>query len=99
MLYADDIFIVDETREYISRRIHNWGNMLERTNFKFMCIKTTQEEIPKCKAFYYLRFRIQMHGKIKKDVDNKIKAESMKWKINIRNNVIKSMPTRLKYKC
>lgn len=56
-------------------------------------------EVPKCEAFRYLGSIIQKNGGIKEDVDHRIKAGWMKWKMTSGVLCDKRMPIKLKAKC
>ena len=56
-------------------------------------------EVPKCEAFRYLGSIIQKNGGIKEDVDYRIKAGWMKWKMTSSVLCDKRMPIKLKAKC
>src|SRR4051812_42173312 len=56
-------------------------------------------EVSKCEAFCYLGFIIQRNGGIKDDVDHRIKAGWMRWKMTFEVLCDKRVPIKLKAKC
>ncbi|KAG5620749.1 hypothetical protein H5410_005967 [Solanum commersonii] len=85
MLFADDILLIDETRDRVNARLEMWRQVLEFKGFRLSRTKTE-----------YLR--IQGSGDIDEDVTHRIGVAWMKWRLASGVLCDKKIPSRLKGK-
>jgi hypothetical protein len=118
MLFADDIVLVDESREGVNAKLERWRRALESRGFKISRTKTEYmdcnfsghiqsvettvkietHEIPRKDSFRYLGSMISKDGEIDEDVEHRIRAGWLKWRLASGVLCDRQMPTKLKGK-
>ncbi|KAG5615078.1 hypothetical protein H5410_014902 [Solanum commersonii] len=103
MLFADDIVLIDETRDKVNARLEVWRQALESKGFM---LSRTKIEYLRCKFSdvveeadaEYLGSVIQGSGDIDEDVTHRIRVAWMKWRLASGVLCDKKIPSRLKGK-
>ncbi|KAG5606935.1 hypothetical protein H5410_028427 [Solanum commersonii] len=90
MLFADDIVLIDETRDRV-----NASDVVEEADVE---VRLATQIIPKRESFKYLGLRIQGSGDIDEDVTHRIGVAWMKWRLASGVLCDKKIPSRLKGK-
>ncbi|WMV56372.1 hypothetical protein MTR67_049757 [Solanum verrucosum] len=107
MLFADDIVLIDETRDRVNARLEVWRRTkTEYLGCKFSDaldeadgeVKLDTQIIPKKESFKYLGVVIQGSGDIDDDVTHRIGAAWMKWRLASGVLCDKKVPPKLKGK-
>ncbi|KAL9256755.1 Pyridoxal kinase-like protein [Drosera capensis] len=75
MLFADDIVLIDETREGVSAKFESWCEKLEVKE-----VRMGMEVFPRTHCFKYLGSVVQENGEIDEDIVQRTRAEWNKWR-------------------
>lgn len=104
MLFADDIVLVDESRDGVNAKLERWREALKSKGFKISRTKTEymvcnsskhierveiivrieDHDIPQSDSFRYIGSIISNDGEIDEDVEHRIKAGWLKWRLTSR---------------
>jgi len=114
MLFANDIVLMDESRDGVSAKpdvLESKGFKISHTKTEYMdcnfsryiqrattTMKIEAKEIPQRDTYHYLRSIISKDGKIDEDVEHTIKTGWLKWRLTSRVLCDGQMSTGLKRK-
>ena len=96
MMFADDIVICSESKEWLERKLESWRYALERRGMKvnrrkteYMCVNERQdkgtvkmqgEEVAKVEDFKYLGSTVQSNGECGREVKKRVQAGWNGWR-------------------
>ena len=96
MMFADDIVICSESKEWLERKLESWRYALERRGMKvnrrkteYMCVNERQdkgtvkmqgEEVAKVEDFKYLGSTVQSNGECGREVKKRVQAGRNGWR-------------------
>ena len=114
MMYADDVVLLNETKEEAERELERWRDALEkrglrvsRSKTEYLCIgpevngpaiSMGEDEIPEVKEFKYLGSTVQQDGGCNIEVRKRTQAGWNSWRKVTGVMCDKRMPARLKGK-
>ena len=97
MMFADDIVICSESKEWLEQKLESWRYALERRGMKvnrrkteYMCVNERQvkgtvkmqgEEVAKVEDFKYLGSIVQSNGECGREVKKRVQAGWNGWRI------------------
>ena len=97
MMFADDIVICSESKEWLEQKLESWIYALERRGMKvnrrkteYMCVNERQdkgtvkmqgEEVAKVEDFKYLGSTVQSNGECGREVKKRVQAGWNGWRI------------------
>ena len=95
MMFADDIVICSESKEWLEQKLESWRYALERRGMKvnrrkteYMCVNERQdkgtvkmqEEVAKVEDFKYLGSTVQSNGECGREVKKRVQAGWNGWR-------------------